>query len=229
MLEPKRHDSFTHELRLPASRSEYLGWLQWLVRLRWVAIAAQVVVVSFAVSTLHRPWITVPLLALVGVGLVATNYQMGKTLDEEGPVDAGLLFINLGIDVLALTVFFVAAGGPNNPFVMLYVIHVAMGAMMLPGRWAVGLMGLVLACYTSLFLYSLPLHLEAHTLSSNVLDFLGKYAAFTVSVTSVGAFMVGMADTIRRREKELMGFDGDTPTEEIDRSSVPPGLPSVKA
>ena len=39
-------------------------WLEWLVRLRWVAIIAQIVTVSFAFGIIWSPWLAVGLLLI---------------------------------------------------------------------------------------------------------------------------------------------------------------------
>src|SRR5204862_105282 len=58
----------------------------------------------------------------------------GLGAGEPTPVAEDVRLAQLGIDVVALTGFFVLAAGPENPFTILYVIHVAMAAIMLPPR-----------------------------------------------------------------------------------------------
>lgn len=178
-------------------------WLQWLTRLRWVALVAQTVTVGFAFP-LIQPWQVFVVWALVMAGLLAGNLRAMAVLAKDEPVGGTTLLWQLGLDVFALTTFFVCAGGPENPFVILYVIHVAMGAIMLRPRDATLMTLVVLLCYLLLHTWSLPLHFENHTLPPNVLHTLGQIVAFMVVVPSLAVFVVGLATALRGRTQLLL-------------------------
>ncbi len=189
---------------LAEGQDEGALWLAWLVRLRWVAIIGQLVTLSFSVSVLHQPGVTASLLlGAVGV-LGVANFVALRHLRTHETVSGLTLLSHLAFDVLVLTVFFVAAGGAKNPFVMLYVIHVAMAGVMMRRRDAMALIALVIVANIGLHLYALPLHLEQHTLSPATLVAAGQTIALTVTVVSVGTFILGMAATLRRQKQRLM-------------------------
>jgi two-component system sensor histidine kinase RegB len=178
-------------------------WLRWLVRLRWVAIAAQFVTLSFSFSVLASPLLVVPLGAVIGA-LALANLRALQLLASRERISEENLLAQLALDVLALTSFFSVAGGPENPFTILYVIHVAMAAIMLPVRYALGLTGIVVGCYALLHVWHLPLHLEHHSLEVTTLVIIGRFTSFAIASISVAAFVVGLATSLRRRSRQLL-------------------------
>ncbi len=189
---------------LAEDQDEGSMWLAWLVRLRWVAMVSQVITLSVSVSILDQATLTIPLL-LGAVGLLGlTNLAALRTLQAQDRVGSHLLLGHLLVDVLVLTGFFLAAGGSTNPFTMLYLIHVAIGAVILPARGALTLMVVVVAANGLLHLGALPLHPERHSLPAGPLMSLGQTVAFTVTVGSIGVFLLGMAATLRRQKTRLL-------------------------
>ena len=179
-------------------------WLAWLVNLRWVAIVGQVVTLLFSLGVLDRPWVVGPaLFAAVGV-LVLANLLAMRTLHQHDAIGPRILLTHLFVDVTVLTGFFLAAGGAENPFVMIYLIHVAMAAVMVPPRAAIWLMAAVVLANLSLHGLSLPLHPDRHPLPAGTLLSVGQVTALTVTVVSVGTFVMGMASTLRRHKQRLM-------------------------
>lgn len=184
-------------------RGEGILWLEWLAKLRWVAIVAQVITLALSVNFLSHPVVVVPaLLAVVG-GLVVSNVYALAWL-RHGEVEVRHLFVQLSLDVLALTVFFFAAGGPTNPFVVLYMIHVSMAALMMEARYAAALWALVIACYGAIHAWHLPLRMDDHVLSEGTLLRVAQIASFTVTVISSGVFVLGMASSLRSHRRRLL-------------------------
>jgi len=189
-------------------------WLSWLTRLRWVALGAQVITLGFAYPLLDSVYLLFPLGALM-LALLAANLRALQVLARPAPIRSQTLWWQLVIDVLALTTFFLAGGGPDNPFVLLYFIHIAMGSIMLEARMAAGLALLILLCYVGIHLWHLPLHFENHTFPPQVLIPLGQTIAFVVTTVSIAAFVGGLASTLRRRSLQLV--DARDRTSRTDR------------
>ncbi len=168
-----------------------------------------------------------PTLLTVVTLLVMANLHAAEVLRSEEGVSQSTLLFHLSVDVLALTVFFLMAGGPANPFVMLYVVHVAMAATMMRAEYFVPLACLVLGCYGLLHVYSLPLHLGAHnTVSASTLATGGQVVAFLVTVVSMGGFQLGLANTLRKRSRQLKRARGQyVDPEETDEVPLPGTLP----
>lgn len=179
-------------------------WLTWLVRLRWIALAAQVVTLSFSFGLLERVEIVLPLLvATMGVLAVANLYAM-RVLASDDEIPENLILAQLGLDVGVLTVFFLLAGGPQNSFTTLYLIHVAMAAVMLAPWRAASLAGLVVLSYGLLHVWHLPLHLERHSIPERHLREIGDLLAFSLTTSAVSAFVVALSRSLRQQKQQLL-------------------------
>jgi len=199
-----RQTNQAYWLTPPDEVEEGLVWLAWLVRLRWLAVVAQIITLSFSFVILDRAEEVLPALGGVIACLVAANLYSQGVLRARESVSQRQLLTQLMIDVIALTTFFVLAGGPENVFTPLYLIHVAMGAIMLSWRRAAWLTVLVTLCYCSLFFYHLPLHWDHHSLGRARLLAVGQVISFVVTSTSVAFFVVGVANSLRRRKRQLL-------------------------
>ena len=102
--------------------------LQWLVRLRWLALAGQVVATVVAVEFLR---IQLPLSGMgtiIAVTGVSNLILQGWTYRR---VPGGVVPAVLLLDVFLLTALLLCAGGRANPFCVLYLVHVAMAVVTL--------------------------------------------------------------------------------------------------
>lgn len=189
---------------IPTERAEGAPWLAWLVRLRWVAIVGQVLTLAITSRVIDRPAVVVPGLLAAVMLLVGANAVAVRTLRSGGPVPPETLLAHLLLDVGVLTAFFVAAGGSDNPFLMLYLIHVAMASVMMGPRYAVPLTAFVIAVVAALPSLALPLHLDRHPLGADTLRTAGEIVAFAVTASSVGGFTLGTAATLRRQKQRLL-------------------------
>lgn len=189
-------------------------WLLWLTRLRWVALSAQVVTLGFAWPLFDSVGL---LAALAGcmLLLLAANLRAQQLLRTTDTVEQTTLLWQLGLDVAVLTGFFIAGGGPDNPFILLYLVHIAMGAVMLRPDQATSLTVGVLGCYGLLHAWHYPLRYDQHSLPRETLVPLGQLLAFIVTTSSVAVFVVGLSDTLRRRTGQLL--DARDRTARIDR------------
>lgn len=190
--------------QLAESRDEGALWLGWLIRLRWIAIIAQLVTLSFTFVLLDPVRVITPILiGLVGVLCVA-NVMSLHILRTRDHVPQGFLLSELLLDLAVLTASFYCSGGVTNPFIMLYVVHVAMASVMLRNRYAIFITVLVVVANLALHVSYLPIHPEKGILPPEVLLSFGQATAFTVTAASVGTFVMGMAATLRRQKHRLM-------------------------
>ncbi len=203
-MERRLPRAFRDSSWFPVARDEGQMWLGWLVRLRWVAIFAQAVTLSFAVQLIDRPTVVLPVLYGVIVALAVANLVAARSAASDEPIPETRILGQLVLDVFALTAFFLLAGGPDNPFTPLYLVHIAMGAVMLTPARAALFTGIVAACYSTLFAFHLPLHFERHILDPFTLTRLGQLISFMVTAGSVGVFTLGLARSLRHREQQLL-------------------------
>ncbi|MFT7519389.1 MAG: two-component system sensor histidine kinase RegB [Kiritimatiellia bacterium] len=189
-------------------------WLRWLVRLRWLALLAQVVTLSFTFSVLQTPYLILPLMVVMAV-LAFGNIEAARRLRQDSVISQRRLAIHLATEVIALTIFLLCAGGSNNPFVVLYLIHVCMGAVMLTWGKAVSVTTLVVGCYAILTVIHFPIYLDQHTLPVRVLLYMGNATAFVITAASATGFTIGVVRTLRGHRTALL--EARDRTAKIDR------------
>lgn len=109
-----------------------------LITLRWMAVAGQagaVVVVHFWLD-IYLP--IAPMSAVIAF-LVVLNLATLYRYASNAVISNTELFIELALDVAALTVLLDLSGGATNPFVSLFLLHVILGAVLLQpwSTWAI--------------------------------------------------------------------------------------------
>jgi two-component system sensor histidine kinase RegB len=136
----------------PAAADPHRIKLYWLLKIHWGAIVGQVAVVLALPRWLGIPLPSGPLLAVVaaqGVAMVVADvWTRRRPHVPESAVAAVMLF-----DAAAITAMLLLAGGYANPFSILYVVNVALAAVMLRPAWSWALLGASLLLYGSLFLF----------------------------------------------------------------------------
>jgi two-component system sensor histidine kinase RegB len=177
---------------LPATPDEGRMWLTWLIRLRWLALFAQAVTLAIVA------WVATM------ATLAVANVWASTRATQAGDVHPGGVLVHLLLDVVALTTFFGIGGGPDNPFVSLYFVHVAMAAVMLPPRYAFLVVAVALLGYSATFAWHLPLDYDRHSLPAAGLHRLGQWLAFFITTTSVLVFVMGLAASLRRNKEQLL-------------------------
>lgn len=179
--------------------------LRWLGRLRWMAVVAQALTI-FAVSALLDVRVPVmPLLGLVAV-IAVTNAAVAawarRRLAAPAPVVGGVL----AVDVLVLTAMLALAGGPYNPFSVLYLVLVTLTALMLGARWAMGIVALASACHAALFFLHRPLEELTHAgHGGGALDvhLQGMWLALTLASAVIAYFVAHLSAELRERDAAL--------------------------
>ncbi len=123
----------------PAAHGPRPGDLLWLVRLRWVAVAAMTVAILTA-HAMHLVSTTGWLLAVAGLLVVCNSvwlWQLRTALQPWTDVKlARFTFVQLLVDVTALSLVTHLAGGIENPFDKLFAFNAALGGILLPRRMA---------------------------------------------------------------------------------------------
>jgi len=174
--------------------------LRWIVRLRWGAVAGQVVTILLAGRFLRQP---LPISALLSVcgALALGNVFVQIWLSRGGDPTDRAAGLNLLADVLALTALLALSGGATNPFAVLYLVHITIGAVILPARWSILLAVASIVAYSGLQLVpASPLALAGDAL---LWEERGRWIAFLVAAAFICVFSLRMSQSLRRREQEL--------------------------
>ncbi len=174
--------------------------LRWIVRLRWWAVAGQVITILLAREFVSTP---LPMVRLIGVCLIlgVANLAVQLWLDGGGRPTERACALNLLGDIFALTALLAASGGRENPFAVLYLVHITIGAIVLRARWSVLLALASIAAFSALqILPSHPLVLRGDT---ELLGLRGRWIAFVVAAAFISTFSLRMSESLRRRGEEL--------------------------
>ncbi len=175
--------------------------LPWLVRLRWGAVTGQTLTVLFASVVLGCD---LPLILMGAVIAFAatTNLLLAFGLLPPRLPERPVLGAVLTLDTLLLTALLALSGGPHNPFGVLYVLHVAMAAVVLSAGWTWWTVGLSAACYGLLFAKYVPLTVNGADISVH-LALAGSWCAVTLVSGVTAVFIERVAQALRRREEQL--------------------------
>ena len=123
----------------------------WLLHLRWGAVFCQAILILVAYSYLE---IAIPLFFVLIIILfeALSNlfftffYRRSQVIPER---IFGLVMI---LDIIFLTALLYYTGGPINPFTFLYLVHIALGAILMSHKWSWGLTFFTVLCYSTFFL-----------------------------------------------------------------------------
>ncbi len=131
----------------------------WLLRLRWGAIAGQVALVLIVDRVFEIVLPLAPICALVGAEL-ASNIAAALRARGSRPIHEWMVGLLMAADVGFLTGLLYLPGGSSNPFSFLYLVYIALAAVVLRPRWTWGLTVLAIGCGGVLFRghASHPLH-----------------------------------------------------------------------
>ncbi len=172
--------------------------LRWLVRLRWWAVVAQAGVLSAAVLGLGID-LPVPALAAVVGALGLSNLALSRL---RGPPRL-LVPATLLADLVALTVLLALTGGPTNPFTVLYIVHVALAAVVLSPAWTWGMAAAAVACFGVLFLLDPPDTELVHDPEAMRGHLVGMWVGFAAAGVAIAGVVARLAADLRARDEEL--------------------------
>ena len=120
--------------------------LGWFVRVRWLFVTGLLLAIATGTALLGPEFPVGRTLAVAGLvagynvlfaAYHAARRRRGVAVAAAGTVEAAL---QIGLDLVALTVLIHQVGGARSPLVCLYLIHAIAGVMLLPRReaWLIG-------------------------------------------------------------------------------------------
>lgn len=174
-----------------------------LVQLRWIAIAGQVVTILFVHWGMG---INLPIAAMLLVASVAAavNIVTFAALRYRTDIAHAELLLALLFDVLLLTAQLYLSGGATNPFISLYLLQVALGAVLLD-RWSIwGVVTMSALCAAMLSFVYRPLGLtdalEGHLFDLHI---VGTWICLTMIAVLLVLFMGRVNRNLQEREAYL--------------------------
>jgi two-component system sensor histidine kinase RegB len=140
--------------------------LPWLVRLRWLFLAGQLVLFPIAQwgFAVHLEWWA--LILALGVAAIS-NVAIAKLHARKTWPSASLMGGVLVLDTALLTLLLGASGGSMNPFTVFYLVYVTLSAVVLSARWTISIGVLSLIGFGLLFVvaHDLGMHMHGGTVS----------------------------------------------------------------
>jgi two-component system, sensor histidine kinase RegB len=199
------HAAPTTDARRTAESASTRG-LAWLVRLRWFAVASQALTVLVAERLLHMPLSTGRLYAIVAT-TASSNLLCALWLRRRPEVREGALAALMAFDFVLLTALLHAAGGPSNPFTVLYLVHIALAAIVLRPSYAWALAALAAGCFAALFALpgqprSMHAHHASHGPAEMNLHLQGMWFAFAVAAFVIAYFVTRVTHDLELQRRE---------------------------
>lgn len=186
--------------------------LAWLLHLRWGAVAAQVLLVLIAFFFLE---ITLPYRIISGILVfeIISNLLFGVLKKKEIALADQLFALVMFLDTALLTGLIYYSGGPMNPFTFLYLVHITLGAILMPPAWSWSLAFFTTGCYATLFFLPAQgdLGQSCHpdpamlaTLSDPLkIHLQGMWVAFAVTAFFIVFFVSRIQLALARHQKTL--------------------------
>jgi two-component system, sensor histidine kinase RegB len=178
--------------------------LAWTIRLRWGAMLGQLATIVFVDREMA---IDLPILLLmIPLALeLATNLGLQAWLTKKPVVQEWHLGALQVLDVLLLTALLYLTGGPFNPFVSLYLVHIALSAALLSASWTSVVALLSLLCGGALFLNHVWLKVEhphnhGHLMRMHL---EGMWVAMAIAAAFVGYFVTRIRRALADADREL--------------------------
>ena len=186
--------------------------LSWLTRLRWAAILGQAVVIAEVHLQLGVKLPLVPLGAILGIEAL-TNGAFEVWLRRNARPSERVVAGALAFDVTCFTGLLYFTGGPLNPFSFLYLVHIALAALILRPRWTWTLVLFCVAANAALFVRHVPLPMDHSMHAAHMhgmhggapldMHLRGMWVAFAVAAAFMVYFINRVTRALSQREAEL--------------------------
>jgi two-component system sensor histidine kinase RegB len=179
----------------------------WFLTLRWGTILCQVILFA-AVRLLFATEVPALVLGLIAFEVIS-NLVFAWLIREKKQIPSPLFTGVMFLDITLLTALLALTGGAMNPFTFLYLVHVVVGAILLPGVMAWSLAAFSAACYGLFFWPGLNLPLMAgeaacHTVAVSPelrLHLQGMWVAFVITAFFMVFFVTRIQQAlVARRE-----------------------------
>ncbi|PTQ89379.1 two-component system sensor histidine kinase RegB [Agitococcus lubricus] len=166
---------------------------------------------GIAIATTHwglaMPLPLTPLLTILAVLCVvnALTYYQAQRSKRGRQVSETMLASQLLIDILALALLLYFTGGVNNPFSSLFLLPLALAAVMLPLGYSILLLLLTCFLYASLMQDYQPLPAMPNTLRISI-HHLALWLNFALSAGLLTCFMAYLAAKIEQTKQQLAEY-----------------------
>lgn len=189
--------------RIPQPTRASLVGLPWLVRLRWVSLVALTAV--FVTAPVWGIRLPIGPIALLLAALAATNVVLALLLRSPEPSRV-VIGTSLIVDGALLTGILYFAGGPMNPFSVVYLVGITLAAVTLGPRWALAIALVAIGLYALTFVWYVPLEFtdDRGSQYSLALHLGGMWVALSAAAALIAYFVGRVSEALEQRERELI-------------------------
>ena len=179
-----------------------------LVALRWVAVVGQVITIAVTALSFHIV-LPIPGMACVLMALAAANIVSFYRAANGATISNGELFVQILIDVSALTLQLYLTGGASNPFVGLFLIQVILGAVLLQPVLSWSLVAVTTGCFVLLTVCYRDIGLAGHVMGPHAgaalvhLHRWGALIAFILAAALQVLFVTRISRNLSRRDARV--------------------------
>jgi two-component system sensor histidine kinase RegB len=181
--------------------------LSWLITLRWWAILGQTATVV-VVSGLEIIQLNVPALGALFAIETLANLALELWIRQNPRVRERVVAFVMLLDAAMLTLLLALTGSSSNPFSTLYLVNVALAAVLLRPVWAWAMLAASLLLFGSLFALD-GLRSEGHALAEldhmalMKLHLQGMWVAFVIAAAFIVHIVARVTRALAVRDHEL--------------------------
>lgn len=182
-----------------------------LLAIRLIVLLCQLAALAYSrwVLDLDLPYLPV---CLIMAAFIVISGGLGWRLRQVYPVTQKEFVVHLLMDVIGLGLMMYFTGGATNPFISYLLVPVMIAAATLSGTYTWGIALISVAAYTLLLFHYQPLPILTPMATGGTmhsqngvanLHILGMWFNFLVSAGLITWFVVRMAATLRRQQRQL--------------------------
>ena len=186
-----------------------------LVQLRWLAVGGQLATILGVQFVLGAQLPLVEMLALVAALCLFNLASWLRWRTAAGEISNAELFTGLLFDVGVLSALLYYSGGIANPFIFLYLLQVAVGAVLLKPRFIWAMVALTSLCFVVLTVWNRPLILPDLVGPALSLHYIGGLlVCFTLNAALLVIFIHRIGKNLRQRDARLADLRQSTAEQE---------------
>jgi two-component system sensor histidine kinase RegB len=174
-----------------------------LLRLRWIAIGGQAATVIFVGLFLRYPLPWASLAAAISAAAVL-NIGLATLYPRNARLEGGEALLHLAFDVLQAGVLLFLTGGLANPFVVLLLVPITIGATLLSARGTAVLLALGALVLVVEWRWALPLPWNGPPMMLPDVYRFGVFVAVGIGITFLASYVWLVSDESRRRAMALV-------------------------
>ena len=177
--------------------------LRRLVILRNITILGAGTGIAIAIGFFDLALPRLPLINILAM-LALLNVLTWLRLKSGYGVSNTEIFTQMLLDIAGITALFYFTGGATNPFVWFFLLPLIIAATILSRLYTWLMAVLTVTCYTALLFYNVPLpHGGMHHDGGFQMHVFGMWMGFVMSAGFVAIIIVGMAHSLRERDRKL--------------------------